>query len=172
MVEESHVQACRNCLVYDPTSGLLTWVSVNNQHRGKRAGTLYRDKNGKRYIRVIVRGRYVFAHQVAWFLHFGEWCPGELDHINGDGTDNRLVNLRRVGPGLNMLNKRLMSNNTSGCCGVTYRKREKRWEARININGKRHVLGLFATYEAAAEARGQANLEFNFHKNHGTERPL
>ena len=41
-------------------------------------------------------GKLIYAHRAAWAIHFGEWPKGEIDHINGDASDNRIINLRVV----------------------------------------------------------------------------
>jgi hypothetical protein len=73
----------------------------------------------------------------------------EVDHINGDGLDNRLENLRVCRHADNLRNGRMRPNNTSGFRGVTVGKCG-RWRAQIAINGKQIVLGeYFDKIEAA-----------------------
>ena len=166
------VDAISRLFSYSPDSGRITWRVINNQHCGKRAGSIKADRNGKRYVRVRVGKRIIAGHVIAWFFHTGDWLPGQIDHINGDGTDNRIENLRLASNAENMKNKRLMENNTSGFCGVVYHSRDKVWEARININGRRVNLGRFRDRSGAIAARIKANEQHGFHKNHGQRRPL
>lgn len=72
------------------------------------------------------------------------------DHINGNGLDNRLINLREATPGQNRMNSRRNTNNTSGYKGVS--RFGSRWKAQITFNYQRIYLGLFDTIEAAAQA--------------------
>ncbi len=76
-----------------------------------------------------------------------------VDHINGDGLDNRRRNLREATHALNMRNKRLYRNNTSGFKGV-FRNTEKgrAWGARIRLDGRTRRLGNYDTPEDAARA--------------------
>lgn len=75
-----------------------------------------------------------------------------VDHINGDGLDNQRSNLRESCHDLNMANKRVYRNNTSGFKGVSAKK--GRWVAQIGtgISGQRRHLGYFDTPEDAARA--------------------
>lgn len=74
----------------------------------------------------------------------------ECDHINGNPLDNRRANLRSATRSQNNQNKKY-KNNTSGFKGVSWREREKRWEARITIHRKTYHLGEFTTAFAAAK---------------------
>lgn len=79
--------------------------------------------------------------------------PGkEVDHINGEGLDNRRANLRICDGLQNRWNARTPRTNTSGYMGVQWRKRDQKWEARYRDNGKIVRVGYFATREEAAAA--------------------
>lgn len=86
-----------------------------------------------------------------------------VDHINHDKTDNRKCNLRIGTSSQNNINRKTLKNNTSGYPGVTYRKEIDKWRVRISAEGKRISIGDFDSYEAAVEAR--KNAEINYHKD-------
>lgn len=68
-------------------------------------------------------------------------CPNNLipDHINGNGLDNREINLRNIPVSCNPQNKpKLVKTNTSGFRGVSYRKRDDVWVASVRHNKKTH----------------------------------
>jgi len=76
----------------------------------------------------------------------------ETDHINGDGLDNRRVNLRIATTSQNQMNRGAPATNTSGFKGVAWYERDKKWRAQITNNGSRWWLGDFDTPEAAHSA--------------------
>lgn len=74
-----------------------------------------------------------------------------VDHINGNGLDNRRENLRIVTAQGNACNRRVRRDSISGVKGV--RKRRSRWIAYITKNGSLHHIGTFDTIQEAAAAR-------------------
>lgn len=80
-----------------------------------------------------------------------------VDHINGDGLDNRRANLRAATPAQNAANQRLSSRSTSGFKGVT--RQGSRWRAYIAPGGRTLWLGTFDSPEAAARAYDEAAIE-------------
>jgi len=82
--------------------------------------------------------------------------PGdvEVDHINGNGLDNRRRNLRICGRAENCRNSRPHKGSASKFKGVT--KDRKRWRARIRIGGRTRYLGGFRTERKAVAAYDDA----------------
>lgn len=161
-------------LSYDENTGhFIRKVSLSNRTKiGDRAGTISETRSGKRYIYLSVDGFRVAAHRLALFLKNGEW-PLEVDHIDGNGLNNKLNNLREAGSRLeNMKNVRRLKANTSGSTGVCWDKKNKKWFAFINVDKKMIFLGRHATIEQAKMARKNAEVKYGFHVNHGSERPL
>lgn len=76
----------------------------------------------------------------------------DVDHINGDGLDNRRSNLRLATGSDNNANRIRLLTNTSGRRGVTWHRQAKRWQAGITRYRKRIHLGLFTDLDAAARA--------------------
>ena len=76
-----------------------------------------------------------------------------VDHINGDQLDNTRGNLRICSQGENVLNKRFMSNNTSGFIGVSYKKDRDRYDPEIRFGYTRCHLGMTKTIEEAVYKR-------------------
>lgn len=94
-------------------------------------------------------------HRIAIAITTGEWPRSQVDHINGDKIDNRLVNLRVVDTAQNNWNRRRASNS-SGFKGVNYNTNTKGWEARIMARGKRIYLGKYDNPNHAAHAYNKA----------------
>lgn len=85
----------------------------------------------------------------------------EIDHRDGNGLNNRRSNLRVATSSQNKQNQGIRADNTSGFKGVTWVKRDRKWQARIEVGGKRRFLGLFKTPEAAHAAYVAANAELH-----------
>jgi len=88
--------------------------------------------------------------------------PGYMvDHIDGNGLNNsRESNLRICLCSQNQGNARIRKDCSSGVKGVTFRKRENKWYARIQVNQKRMVLGRYDTIDAAAKAYADAAFKY------------
>lgn len=152
---------------YNPLTGVFTLkVDSGKKKAGERAE--HRDVFG--YMITTLpgkRGKFgggqKRSHRLAFLYMLGEWPEEEVDHINGDRSDNRWINLRPVTSSENGRNSSVSSRNTSGVVGVSYHKKRKQWRARI---AQRH-LGWFSTKEEAIAAR-QNDPEFKtFTERHG-----
>ena len=119
------------------------------------------------YIRLDYNYHSYLGHRVAWFLHYGEWPEGQVDHINGIRDDNRICNLRCVTNIENSRNAGVRKANTSGYVGVGVHKATGTWQAYINIDGVRKNLGIFRCVTSAAIAREKASIAAGYHPNHG-----
>lgn len=89
-------------------------------------------------------------------------CSSKLlvDHINGNGLDNRLENLRLVTPSQNTMNsKKTQKLKTSKYKGVSFCKREKKWRLQVVKNNKVVARGYFNTEIEAAKAYNKAAQE-------------
>ena len=134
----------------DPVTGCIT-----NRLTLKQAGRMA--ESG--YLRVSFRGKSYAAHRVAWFLHYGHWPAGEIDHVNRIRDDNRISNLRDVTSAQNHMNK--CGRGASGVIGVMRDGPDKSWWAvKIRVNGRRVTVGRFRTVEQAAKARADAEVRY------------
>jgi hypothetical protein len=83
--------------------------------------------------------------------------PGqEVDHINGDGLDNREANLRFCTHQENDRNTKKYRNSTSLYKGVSWHQSSGRWQAQIKIDGRTQYLGVHPTQAAAALVYNEA----------------
>lgn len=162
------VAAIRETYAYDPNTGVVSWKKKTNRCVvvGREAGFNWTSGRNT-YRRLLLNGRYIFAHVVAFVLSYGRFPAGVIDHRNGVGTDNRLSNLRDVSHTENLRNQRLSRANTSGRMGVDFHRASGQWRARIIVDQCECHIGLFASYEEAARARAAAERRYGFSENHG-----
>lgn len=144
----------RELLDYDPETGVFTWRMSRSRSAkaGEQAGTL----SFQGYITITISGRKYKAHRLA-FLHVeGSFPPEQVDHINGVRTDNRMVNLRHASHAQNLSNCKVRADNSCGTTGICWVRRIRKWQAKINIDGKTTHLGYFRDKGVAAEAYERA----------------
>ncbi len=87
-----------------------------------------------------------------------------IDHINGNALDNRKSNLRECTLAENLRNRKIHKNNRSGLKGVYCdpRRKNRPWNAKIVVDGRKVYLGAFA-----ASAEAFAAYVAAAHKYHG-----
>lgn len=168
-------------LRYEPETGKLFWkergpewfknewmaARWNSRYAGKEAFTAFDASCG--YFRGTLHGTQFLAHRVIIKMMTGSEPP-QIDHIDGDGSNNSWGNLRPATYESNVRNRAIVANNTSGTMGVVWHKKAKKWEARISdASGRRIHLGLFSALEGAVAARRDAERKYGFHRNHGRQ---
>lgn len=138
----------REVISYNPDSGIFTW-KVKRPGRftgpGEIAGSLK-----VRYRFITIDCVTYRAHRLALFYMTGRWPKDGIDHINGNGYDNRWINLREATTLENLFNSRKRSDNTSGIKGVYWAALTKRWVANICSSRKTKNLASFANKNDAA----------------------
>jgi hypothetical protein len=137
-------------LWYNPETGQLTWKGepcVLKRVRGKSATSLH----GEGYRAISVAGKMYLAHRVIWHMVHGKWPKEDLDHVNGDRSDNRLINLREASRQENLRNSRGRPH-TSKYKGVSWDKHRNKWVAYCKAGEKVKNLGRYDNEEEAAMA--------------------
>lgn len=172
----------RSVIDYNPDTGAMTWrarpssMFVAGRYSAERAAKTWNAKcagkpalasptaNG--YLHGAINDISCLAHRVAWKIVTGT-DPDDVDHINGDRTDNRFANLRDCSRSDNMRNRGLSRNNKSGTHGVWQEAKTGKWCAQIEHDGLVSDLGRHDTYDEARLARKAAERSLGFHPNHG-----
>lgn len=174
------------CLDYNEESGIFTWKkrpvhhfknkaamsTWNSRYSKTIAGNRWTDSKGKSYIIISMCGTCIKAHRLAFQINNIDIDDLEVDHENGDGTDNRWSNLRVADRVKNTRNARKRSDNKSGVTGVSWAKSKCKWVSNIASNGRQISLGSFFDKFEAIAARKSAEVRLGYHKNHGSDRPL
>lgn len=151
----------RTLLRYDWDTGRLWWRDAGTpQRRAKYAGReAFTADDGNGYKQSRIAGVQYRAHRVIWALVTGEWPFAQIDHINGDRSDNRIANLRLASPSENGANRR-KSRGSSTFVGVHQHKKSGGWIASIQKDGRRQHIGLYSTeIEAVIAYRREAALQ-------------
>lgn len=146
----------REVFFYPPPTGELYW-KVDKAMRTRvldKAGSL--NPNG--YLTVMVDGKSYKVHRIVFSIRHGvELSPDiEIDHINGDKSDNSIDNLRSATRAENNRNIGLTRANNSGLKGAHWHKKAKKWCSNLTHNKKNIHLGLYDTKEEAALAYNEA----------------
>jgi hypothetical protein len=97
------------------------------------------------YAKRALNGKTISMHQIILEPQVGYI----VDHINGNGLDNRKENLRLCTHSENMKNIKVRKDNSSGVRGVSWNKTAKKWHCQIQNNGKKIYLGLYKDLEEA-----------------------
>ena len=159
-------------LRYEPETGKLFWRYCESMPRcwnarwsGKEAlASLH--ANG--YLEGAIDNKNCWSHRVIWAMEHDSWPVHQIDHIDGNPSNNRIANLRDVTQSVNMRNATKHIHNTSGFNGVEFVKNSKKWRANMKIDGKKTHLGYFDNIEDAIASRKEANLKHGFTERHGT----
>ena len=154
MVDKISHTELTQLLSYDCKSGKFAWRVTKNSYGGKvKVGAIAGHININGYCEIRLNGRRYLGHRLAWFYVNKEWPSSEIDHINGNPSDNSITNLRCVTRSQNSQNTKIRSDNSSGIKGVSWSKSVNKWVAYVNIDGKRKHLGCFDDIQDATEAR-------------------
>ena len=167
----------RQLLSYDPETGVLTWKSRpldmfngdvricgswNTRYAGKPAlhGV---DKNGYRTGNLLSSSTK--SHRVAWKMATGEDPMGQIDHINGERTDNRIINLRDVSQNDNQRNSGVRSDNKTGVAGVW-----RHPSGRYHVFACGNYIASVKTWEDAMAVRMDAEIRLGFNTGRGNRK--
>jgi hypothetical protein len=151
----------RQLFDYKSDTGELRWrVGRAQKLPGDVAGSLKKDG----YLILGLDNKSLKAHRVIWKIVTGNDPVEEIDHIDGNRSNNRWENLREATGCQNGQNRKLYSNSRSGIKGVSYNRAEDKWDAYIMANRKFTLLGRFKSRDDAANivAAERARLHGNF----------
>lgn len=149
-------------LEYIPESGQLLQKKKRPKIKvGSVAGVI--TPTGYRYIQL--QDRKFAAHRLIWLIEYNKFPEKQIDHIDGNGLNNRIDNLREATTKQNSENKTAQQNNQLGVRGVCFNKRLGKFIAQIQHNGKNKHIGVFATIQEAREAYTRTANELFTHYN-------
>ena len=153
----------RELMDYNPATGLFIWKVARGRgvRPGDEAGYVAKDGRG----RIQVEGQPYLRYRLAWLWMTGAWPMHDIDHIDGNPSNDSFANLRDVTNQVNSQNRRIPSigKRVGKLLGTQYRpfQRKKPWNARIHCGGKGFSLGYFETEEEAHAAYIKAKREMH-----------
>ncbi len=142
----------------------ITRLSTGNKLTFRLTG-----RKGKQYhtIHFCLKGKShnFLVHRLFFYWHYG-YLPDQIDHIDGNGLNNKIDNLRETNDSDNQRNKeknniRLGKKTSSRHKNVSWDKRSNKWRARVKLNKKYFGLGQFDIEDEAGEAVNQFYIKNN-----------
>lgn len=166
------------CFDADFENGLLFWKirpinhfrdqriyhSWNRRFPKTKAGAF---NNVSKYIIVKLDKVDYVIHRILWKMYYGEINSRlDIDHIDGNKTNNKISNLRLVERFVNTRNQKLRNINTSGYKGIHFDNKRLKWMVQISFNGRQEYLGSFENKEDAIICRKKAEKENGYLNTH------
>lgn len=163
------VDAVNKWLLYENQSGIFYWKKspMYKVKAGDKAGALLRNGCGNNYLTITVHGKRYLAHRIVATLFLGANPSDFVDHINGNGLDNRVENLRLVSKKQNSRNMKISARCKTGIMGVSFCSKYNGYRVKIGRNKTISKAFYFKDFFEACCARKSLENEFNFDKNHG-----
>jgi hypothetical protein len=128
---------------YDYDSGNFTRNKTNK---------VMTSKTSSGYVQFRIGGKKYLAHRIAWKLHYAKDPDFDIDHVNGNRTDNRIENLRLASASQNAAFRKPSADH--GIKGVTLVR--GLWVAEVKINGKKKRAGSSKCQHCAAKMYNEA----------------
>jgi len=136
-------------------------------YNAKYPGTFAGSQKSEGYWKVEIQRVKFPLHRLIWKWVTGQEPGFQIDHEDGDVSNNRFENFREMQEQqINMQNRKLFSNNQSGHVGVRQRNSGS-WSATGTYNKKRTWIGTYPTFEEAVAARQDWAKGKTFSERHG-----
>lgn len=143
-ITQEYLQSILN---YNPGSGILVWKfredrtpQWNGRYSGMEAGCVTYFERGGPYRVLNIDNKTYLVHRIIWFYYHG-YIPDQVDHKDGNGVNNKIINLRDASQTLNNANSNIKVRGTE--------RHGRGFKARIKIKGETIYLG---TYDTESEA--------------------
>ena len=131
---------------YNPLTGDIVRLF---SHGSNRIGSPVGHIINCNYRVVKTRAKTVLCHRLAFYIMEG-YLPEQIDHIDGNRSNNKWLNLRECTRAENQRNLAIRSDNKSGYRGVREYGDYNKWKGSVKLNGKEHYKYGFKTPELAS----------------------
>ena len=150
--------------LFEYKNGIL-YSKVDRYKTAIKKGNVIGSISAQGYLRTCINYKSYKLHRLIFMMFYG-YMPVEIDHVNGNKTDNRIENLREVSHSQNEWNKSKTVRNTTGIKNITFEN--GKWRVRIGANNKTINVGVFDNLELAELVAQEARNKYhgNF-ANHG-----
>lgn len=137
------------------------FVWVNSRGGKALAGTPAGSVRKDGYINLSILKSNYLLHRLMWLWYYGEFDEGmEIDHIDGDKSNNAIYNLRLATRQENATNRGVQSNNKSGIKNVFLDKRSGKWLVKMKVQDKYKWFGLHESLELAELVAVEASSKY------------
>lgn len=151
----------RNIIGYEDSYEISSSGEVFSKSRIDSAGRnlkpkrLKQQRNKKKYMSVSLSkngSQKTFeVHRILMIAFHGD-SKLQVDHIDGNPSNNNLSNLEYVTCRENIIRSKSRKTSSSNQVGVHWNKIANKWRSSISINGKQKHLGYFRSELLASEA--------------------
>jgi len=131
----------KSIITYNPDTGIF----VRKNGRIPK----YVGKNG--YMQISIQYKKYYLHRLAWLYMYGFMPEKEIDHINGNKSDNRICNLREATRTQNRHNTKVSKRNKSGHKNISLHTTSKLWRVVMYKNGTTVVNKYFKEIDDAID---------------------
>lgn len=133
------------------------WRTFNSQ-RANKAITCSR----RGYLIVRLFNKLYQVHRIVFEMANDQTLgDNDVDHRDGNQSNNVPSNLRSATVSQNLMNTRMRSDNTSGLKGVYWSVGRNKWFAKLVVAGRQIHLGYHETRGLAAVARAKGAIRYH-----------
>lgn len=136
-------------LIYDPETGIFVWLDSLG---GVKLGSVCGHVNNRGYVRITIDGRRHRAHRLAWLYVYGKFPRDQIDHIDGNPSNNKMSNLRECTGSENSQNARIRKDKKLRIKNVYFHKKSGRYRVQVTSNKRRYEKVFDVLEDAAADA--------------------
>jgi hypothetical protein len=151
MKKHPSVERLYELFIPDFDAGTITWKGVSNYHsrlNGKSAGTKW-ETRGKFYVSVSIDKQRFKRSRIMFAMKHMRWPSLQIDHIDGNGMNDEITNLREATATQNAWNHKGRTKKSDLPMGVRRNANGGKYSARISVNKKMISLGSYDTPEEA-----------------------